>query len=67
MLDISEDDIRRYEENGVICLRGVFDRYWIDLLAAGIAGIAASTKSPAIYFHRCGLDKFTSIFALSYQ
>jgi ectoine hydroxylase-related dioxygenase (phytanoyl-CoA dioxygenase family) len=31
---ISESDIRRYEEDGVICLRGLFDSRWLERLRA---------------------------------
>ena len=33
---VTEDDIRRYEEDGVVCLRGMFDAEWIALLTRGI-------------------------------
>lgn len=32
---VSDRDIETYEKDGVVCLRGVFEREWIDLLAAG--------------------------------
>jgi ectoine hydroxylase-related dioxygenase (phytanoyl-CoA dioxygenase family) len=31
---VSESDIRRYEEDGVVCLRGLFDSSWIERLRA---------------------------------
>ncbi|XP_077979054.1 putative phytanoyl-CoA dioxygenase [Glandiceps talaboti] len=33
---ITEDIIHEYEENGAVCLRGVFDQNWIQLVEAGI-------------------------------
>jgi ectoine hydroxylase-related dioxygenase (phytanoyl-CoA dioxygenase family) len=43
MIGISDDDIRAYQEDGVVCLRGVFNQYWLELVERGIA---ASIKSP---------------------
>ena len=33
---IAEQHILTFQEDGVICLRGVFDQKWIDLLRRGI-------------------------------
>jgi len=33
---ITDDDVAAFREDGTICLRGMFDRAWLDLLAAGI-------------------------------
>ena len=35
-LSVTERDVETYERDGVVCLRGVFDRHWIDLLAEGV-------------------------------
>jgi len=43
MTEISMDQIRAYEKDGVVCLRGVFDQYWIDLITSGIE---ASIETP---------------------
>ena len=34
---ISDDDIATYQRDGVVCLRGVFDVAWVDLLSQGIS------------------------------
>ena len=39
---ITEDDIRAYEEDGVVCLRGLFDETWLDRLRAATARSMAS-------------------------
>ena len=39
---VSEADISRYEENGVICLRGVLGPEWIDQLRRALEDILAS-------------------------
>ena len=31
---VAEADIRAYEEDGVVCLRGMFDREWTDRMRA---------------------------------
>ncbi|XP_070565051.1 probable phytanoyl-CoA dioxygenase [Ptychodera flava] len=33
---VTEDIIREYEENGAVCLRGVFNNYWVDMARKGI-------------------------------
>lgn len=38
---VTEDLVRAYEADGVVCLRGVFGREWIDLLRAGFDRVAA--------------------------
>jgi hypothetical protein len=30
---ITQDDIRAYEDDGVVCLRQMFDREWVDRMA----------------------------------
>ena len=43
MVEISQEDIKTYQEDGVVCLRGVFDNYWLDLVSVGIE---AALKTP---------------------
>ncbi len=33
---VSEADIRALESDGAVCLRGIFEKKWLDLIAAGI-------------------------------
>lgn len=33
---VGDDAIKAYNEDGVICLRGVFDRQWLDVIEAGV-------------------------------
>lgn len=33
---VTERDVETYERDGVVCLRGVFDQHWIDLLGEGV-------------------------------
>jgi ectoine hydroxylase-related dioxygenase (phytanoyl-CoA dioxygenase family) len=42
---VTEADIRTYENDGVVCVRGAFDRAWIDLLSLGFNRVAAE-KGP---------------------
>lgn len=39
---VSDTDIRTYREDGVVCLRGVFDRSWLDDLAGGFDQVRAA-------------------------
>ena len=32
--DITEEQVRQYEEDGVVCIRGQFDQEWIDRMLA---------------------------------
>lgn len=34
---ITDDDVRAYQRDGVVCLRGMFDRDWIDRMVAAVA------------------------------
>lgn len=43
MINISERQIHSYQEDGVVCLRKVFDDHWIELVRKGIA---AAIKTP---------------------
>ncbi|MDZ4782691.1 MAG: phytanoyl-CoA dioxygenase family protein [Planctomycetia bacterium] len=43
-LAISESDIRTYEEDGVVCLLGLFGRSWIDRMYAATDRVIASGK-----------------------
>jgi ectoine hydroxylase-related dioxygenase (phytanoyl-CoA dioxygenase family) len=36
MTPLTEDDRRCYDEDGVVCLRGVFDAHWLDVVAQAI-------------------------------
>ena len=36
---ITEADVRQFEEDGVICLRGMFDREWIDRMSSAVSRI----------------------------
>ncbi len=42
-MQVTKKQVETYEEDGVICLRGVFDQKWIDLIQQGIA---AAIKTP---------------------
>ena len=33
---MTEGDVETYERDGVVCLRGVFARHWIDVLGEGV-------------------------------
>jgi len=33
---VTEDDVQRFQRDGAVCLHGVFDRYWVDRVAAGV-------------------------------
>lgn len=33
---VTDQDIETYDKDGIVCLRGVFDPHWIDLVARGI-------------------------------
>lgn len=33
---ITEDDVEAFQQDGAVCLRGVFDRNWVDRVAAGV-------------------------------
>jgi ectoine hydroxylase-related dioxygenase (phytanoyl-CoA dioxygenase family) len=33
---LKTDDIAAYQQDGAVCLRGIFDQHWIDLLRAGV-------------------------------
>jgi len=33
---VGEDDVRTLERDGAVCLRGVYGRRWLDLVAEGI-------------------------------
>lgn len=33
---VTDNDIRTYETDGIVCVRGAFGREWIELLAAGV-------------------------------
>ena len=33
---IAEDEVEAFQRDGAVCLRGIFDRAWIDLVAAGV-------------------------------
>lgn len=35
-MKVTAQQVETYERDGVVCLRGVFDRYWIDRLADGV-------------------------------
>lgn len=35
-IQVTEDQIRDYQENGAVCLRGVFSKKWLDLADLGI-------------------------------
>jgi len=43
-LAIAESDIRTYETDGVVCLRGLFGRPWIDRMVAATDRVMASGK-----------------------
>jgi hypothetical protein len=43
MTNITEQQIHSYQEDGVVCLRNVFDDHWIELVRTGIA---AAIKTP---------------------
>ena len=34
--DITDDDVERFQADGAICLRGMVDSQWLDLLGAGV-------------------------------
>lgn len=36
MRAVSRDQLRRYDDDGVVCLRRVFDRHWLDVVARAI-------------------------------
>jgi ectoine hydroxylase-related dioxygenase (phytanoyl-CoA dioxygenase family) len=36
ILPLSEEDIRRFQEDGAVCLRGVFDEDWLRVVTAGV-------------------------------
>ncbi len=33
---VTAQDVKTFENEGVVCLRGVFDQRWLDRVAAGI-------------------------------
>jgi len=43
---ISEDEIRQYEEDGVVCIRGQFDQEWVDTMLAASQAYAANDQVP---------------------
>lgn len=53
---ISEDTIKDYQRDGVVCLRGVFDKGWIELLRAGVETNMAEPGRYARYYTPEGAD-----------
>lgn len=45
---ITQDDIRHYEQDGVICLRGLFDHTWIDRLRGAVERCIANPGPHAV-------------------
>ncbi|XP_002738455.1 uncharacterized protein LOC100372635 [Saccoglossus kowalevskii] len=68
--EITEDNIREFQQNGAICLRGVFDDQWIELVKRGIEKNLADPspeysenlkgdKGPGSYFNDyCNWERF---------
>ena len=41
---ITEDEVRAYRDDGIVCLRGLFDPHWVEhLRAAAEQGMARPT------------------------
>ena len=36
LIDITDNEIKDYEIDGVVCLRGLFDQRWLQNLAVGV-------------------------------
>lgn len=50
LAEVTEQDIRRFEEEGVVCLRGMFDRDWIERMRAAIERNLANAGTLAIEY-----------------
>ena len=47
---VGEPEVAAFECDGAVCLRGVFSRHWVDLLAAGVENNIASPGRFARYY-----------------
>jgi len=55
---VTEGDIRRYEEDGVVCLRGVLDQAWVDLLRDELERVLASPGPQGKDYEKQGSGRF---------
>jgi len=55
---VTLDDVSTFREDGVVCLRGAFDRAWLDLLADGIETARATPGPYAKEYARDGRGSF---------
>ncbi len=55
---VSEADIARYERDGVVCLRGVLDAAWIDLLRDGLEQVFANPGPQAKDYEKQDSGRF---------
>lgn len=55
---VTEELAERYHEDGIICLRGVFDRSWIDLLVDGFDQALAAPSPVAKDYAKDGAGSF---------
>ena len=61
---IAEDEIRAYREDGAVCIRGQFDREWIDHM---LAVIEANLQNPAGTVLASGDDEPGKVIANSHM
>jgi ectoine hydroxylase-related dioxygenase (phytanoyl-CoA dioxygenase family) len=55
---ISDDDVQRFQRDGAVCLRGVFDEHWVNRVAAGVERNLAEPSPYAKFYTPKGSPGF---------
>ena len=69
-LQIGKTDIERYEQDGAICLRGLFDDYWVERMRRALEDIMGKEASPNSFFSfskYCIADKEPELMAFAME
>ena len=55
---LSTDEIRQWREDGIVCLRGVFDQGWMDVLETGFENACRNPSALAKDYAKDGKGSF---------